>query len=247
MKSKFAIAFAALATISLLAVSAVADGSGRGCMGNQGQRGGSSGPYNAWTLLIDEDTADNFENMTPAEIDALKQEKMQELNNMTLAEIEALKQQKMEERESMTLAELKAEMSSGKAGRFQGGMGPSQRGDNFGSMGGDFRAGMNRQFEVPVFLLMDGISEEDLNNMTLSEIRDLGEQKMQELENMTLSEIEELWQQKVEERNNTTLVDMRAQGANCSGMAGPMMGFADDMGVRLQDRDFGRSAMGPRR
>ncbi|NPV63808.1 MAG: hypothetical protein HPY61_14490 [Methanotrichaceae archaeon] len=247
MKSKYAIAFAALATISLLAVSAMADCTGRGCMGDRGQRDGFAGQCGGWMLLIDDAALEDFQNMTPAEIDTLRQEKQQELDNMTLSEIDALKQQKMQERENMTLAELKAEMSTGKGGRFMGQMGPGPRGDNFGQRGEGFASGLNGDFGMPAFLLMDDVSEEDLNNMTLSEIRDLGQQKLQELENMTLSEIRDLRQQKMQEFRNTTQCDMNCQGANCSGRAGPMTGFAGDMRTGFSGREFGQNGAGPRR
>jgi hypothetical protein len=94
---------------------------------------------------------------------------------------------------------------------------------------------------------MDDVSEEDLNNMTISEIRDLGEQKLQELENMTLSEIRELRQQKMVALRNTTQCDMNCQGANCSGQAGPMTGFADGMRTGFSGGEYGQPGMGPRR
>src|SRR5512143_3394271 len=54
-------------------------------------------------------------------------------------------------------------------------------------------------------LLADDVTEEDLNNMTLAEIKELREQKMQELQNMTPAEIQELRAQKVQEFENMTL------------------------------------------
>jgi len=246
MKNKSAIAFAALAAVSLLAATAVADGSWRG-MGDHGQRGCSAGPNGAWALLIDDATAENWGNMTLAEIEALKQEKMAELDNMTISEIEALRQQKMEVRDNMTLSQLKAKRPLGQADRAQGEMGQCRKGDFLASKGPDFPAGLGSHFGGIPFLLMDDVSEEELNNMTLAEIRNLREQKMAELENMTLSEIQELWQQKMEERNNMTLSELRGQGEFWPGMAGPMMGPSGRMGSDRQNGQPGQYSPGPRR
>jgi len=117
----------ALAVACLLVTPALsaADGKGyaRGCgqfLGdyNTGCHGANTGGYGAGPhgvcmLLIDDATRDNFQNMTLAEIDALKQQKMQELQNMTLAQIDALKQQKMQELGNMTLSELKEQGAYG--------------------------------------------------------------------------------------------------------------------------------------
>ncbi|MCX8206539.1 MAG: hypothetical protein N3G75_01730 [Methanothrix sp.] len=81
-----------------------------------------------------------------------------------------------------------------------------------------------------MWLLMDDITQEELDNMTLAEIRELREQKRAELENMTLAEIRELKEKKLAEMNNTTLAEMRGKGyMECpywpmGGAQGPMEG-----------------------
>ena len=81
------------------------------------------------------------------------------------------------------------------------------------------------------FLLMDDLTEEQLNNMTLGELNELKKEKMAELNNMTLGEIKELQQKKMEERmekmNNTTIGDLKKQG----GMKGNHMGMGPEMGM----------------
>ncbi len=69
-------------------------------------------------------------------------------------------------------------------------------------------------------LLVGDLTEEELNSMTLAEIKDLKEQKMQELQNMTPAEIRELREQKIEQKRqeleNMTISeirDMRQDGA----------------------------------
>lgn len=66
-----------------------------------------------WTLLVDDATRDNLQNMTRAEIDDLRQKKMQELENMTPAEIRDLRDQKMQELQNKTLSELKDQRQIG--------------------------------------------------------------------------------------------------------------------------------------
>ncbi len=61
-------------------------------------------------LLAADLTAEVLQDMTLAEIEALREEKRAELENMTLAEIEALKEERMAEMEEMTIAELKERM-----------------------------------------------------------------------------------------------------------------------------------------
>lgn len=81
-----------------------------------------------------------------------------------------------------------------------------------------------------VWLLMDDITQEDLENMTLAEIRELRESKRAELENMTLAEIRALKEKRLAEMENTTLAEMRGKGyTECpywpmGGAQGPMGG-----------------------
>ena len=67
---------------------------------------------------------------------------------------------------------------------------------------------------APLLLLADDLTVEMLNNMTLNEIRDLQEEKMQEMDNMTLNQIKELKDQKMQERNNMTLNELREEHKN---------------------------------
>jgi hypothetical protein len=104
-----------------------------------------------------------------------------------------------------------------------------------GMMGGDASMcqganGMGHDMIGP-FLLMDDLTEEQLNNMTLGELNELKKEKMAELNNMTLGEIKELQQKKMEERmeklNNTTIGELKEQG----GMRGNHMGMGPEMGM----------------
>jgi hypothetical protein len=79
------------------------------------------------------------------------------------------------------------------------------------------------------FLLMDNLTEEELNNMTLAEIKELEQKKMEELNNMTLAEIEELWQQKRDELDNTTLKELKGGWGHPGRRDGPGMRFGPEM------------------
>jgi hypothetical protein len=62
-----------------------------------------------------------------------------------------------------------------------------------------------------LILLMDDLTVDKLNNMTLSQIRELEQKKIEERNNMTLGQIRELEQKKMEERNNMTLGELREE------------------------------------
>ena len=103
-----------------------------------------------------------------------------------------------------------------------------------GMMGGDAMCqganGMGHDMIGP-FLLMDNLTEEQLNNMTMGELKELKKEKMAELNNMTLGEIKELQQKKMEQQmekiNNTTIGELKKQGV----MKGNHMGFGPEMGM----------------
>ncbi len=68
-------------------------------------------------------------------------------------------------------------------------------------------------------LLMDDITVEKLGNMTLNQIRELQQKKMQDLDNMTLNQIQELSQKKIQVLNNMTLSDLLKEKRNMQAIA----------------------------
>jgi hypothetical protein len=58
-------------------------------------------------LLVTDLMPEDLKGMTLAEIEALREAKIDELNNMTLSEIEALREEKLAEMDNMTLSEIK--------------------------------------------------------------------------------------------------------------------------------------------
>lgn len=59
------------------------------------------------------------------------------------------------------------------------------------------------------FLLMGDLTEEEMQSMTLAELKELREQKMNELQNMTAEEIEALREEKRAEMENMTIAELR--------------------------------------
>ena len=109
--------------------------------------------------------------------------------------------------ERMQMGERDGRMDGpGPMGEFSG------RHDNKGRGSGREADGM--MGHAPLLLLADDLTVEMLNNMTLNEIRELQEDKMQEMENMTLNQIKELKDQKMQERNNMTLNELREEHKN---------------------------------
>lgn len=64
---------------------------------------------------------------------------------------------------------------------------------------------------------MDNLTVDELNNMTLNQIKDLQQKKMQKLGNMTLNQIREMNQKAIQAQNNMTLNELMAKG-NMQGM-----------------------------
>ena len=199
-------------------------------------------------FLLSDLTEEEMENMTLAELKALREEKMEEMENMTLAELEVLRSAKMdarqEERENMTLGELRENCSAKGNGKAQpaGGSCPMSgcadhnnmradqgRGDQamFGGQNmrggqgmdgqnvcGGFGPGMGIDIGGPcLFLLMD-LTEEEMEDMTLAELKVLREEKMEEMEDMTLAELKALRDEKME---NMTIGEMKGM---CGGLGG---------------------------
>jgi hypothetical protein len=228
---KIGFGFAIMALAAFLAAPALADVPQRCSLAESCHGDGLGGPH-GWMLLVDDATRDNFQNMTIAEIEALKEQKSLELLNMTPTQIEDLRQQKMKERDNMTIAELKDAMPKAQGRERLGGKCPAGEGsEKIGpELCQDNRRGIGPGPNMAhPFLLMDNLTEDELKNMTLAEIKELEQKKMEELSNMTLAEIEKLWQQKRNELDNTTLRELKDRRGHPGRMDGPGMGFGPEM------------------
>lgn len=226
MKSLHRTAILALAAICLLAVPALS---------NHWDRGAAGIHHGGWLLLADNITEEELDNMTLAEIRSLKQQEMQELQNMTLSEIQDLREQKRSELENMTLAEIQEKKQDGvPRGQNRGGHNMAGYIGGFGPAAGTELVDGRARCQMGGFaglhggmwmLLVDDATRDDLENMTLAQIDELRQQKMQELENMTLSEIRDLREQKIQEFENMTLAEIKEQRPQMNGHGGPFMGF----------------------
>jgi hypothetical protein len=97
-------------------------------------------------------------------------------------------------------------------------MGGAMCGQNDKSGGCD-KAPQGMAKATPVLLLIDDLTVADLGNMTVNQIKDLSQKKMQELDNMTLAEVKQLQDKKVQERNNLTLNQLKEENKNMRQMA----------------------------
>jgi len=92
-------------------------------------------------------------------------------------------------------------------------------------------------------LLVDDLTEEELGSMTLAEIKDLKDQKMQELQNMTPAEIRELREQKCEqarqELENMTISELRDMRQNRAFKCRNGWGFGPAFEFGFCDRQSG--------
>jgi hypothetical protein len=164
-------------------------------------------------LLMDDLTEEEMQGMTLAELNELRQQKMDEFRNMTAEEIDALREEKWAEMENMTIAELR-----------------EQRQDRFDRpfIGGG------------ACLLVTDLTAEELEGMTLAEIEALKQEKTDELNNMTIAEIDALKEERRAEMENMTIAELKEQMEVCSLLG--LGGFGKDhrMGAQgCQDGQFG--------
>jgi hypothetical protein len=169
-------------------------------LGAQGEKGGCKAHNGAmWTM----------NNLTE-----------KELNNMTLGELRALKQKEMQDLNCTGPGNARNEaFNESKLIQNKGGcMVPGNENAMIGCNGQrrqDFsRDGADRGCRGLEFLLMDNITAETINNMTIGQIHQLQQEKIQELNNMTLAQIKDLRQKKMQARENMTLGELKYENEN---------------------------------
>jgi hypothetical protein len=149
----------------------------------------------------------------------------EQMGNMTLGEIKEMRQKAWGN---------STPCSAGKAGQNCSQMGNREmpygemrgdagknEGNNFRDFDGSRSYGPDRgpdDHGFQLLLRMDNLTVDKLNNMTLNQIKDLQQKKMQELGNMTLNQIRELNQKEMQAQNNLTLNELRAKEGNMPGM-----------------------------
>jgi hypothetical protein len=110
-------------------------------------------------------------------------------------------------------------------------MGGAMCGQNDKSGGCD-KASMGMRGASPIMLLIDDLTVDDLDNMTVNQIKDLSEKKMQEMENMTLNQIKQLQDKKVQERDNMTLNQLKEENKNMRQIAEILEGLGSKRHIK---------------
>ena len=163
----------------------------------------------------------------------------EEMNNMTLGELREMRQRTMDNATCQFKEQKQNQSDDGCPGMERSGCmrNNADRRDNSDQRGvfrGNTRNGHIGQGSL-IFLLMDDLKVDKLNNMTLNQIEDLKQQRMEELNNMTLNQIKELQESKIQEQNNMTLSELRAKNQE-SHQISMIMGFRQTR-AELMHRD----------
>jgi hypothetical protein len=165
----------------------------------------------------------------------------EEMGNMTLGELKDMQRAAWNNTTACTAKEpgqncCQMRMNTNKSiGMGQMGMGDSQKmacpmmdersglmNGMHGQDGNSSRCAMAPQGmrgASPMLLLTDDLTAEDLDNMTVNQIKDLSQKNMQEMDNMTLNQIKQLQEKKVQERDNMTLNQLKEENKNMRQMA----------------------------
>jgi hypothetical protein len=178
----------------------------------------------------------------------------EELNNMTLGELHALGQKQMQDLNFTGLHNaIPSEFNDSKVfqnrtdcmGTACRGMGCRALGEltakrghiNPGRSGLSQRGAAMRGHGLE-FLLMDDIDAEKLNNMTISQINELQQKKIQELRNMTAAQIMDLKQKRMRDRQNITLGELKKRDYGMDKIAGFFMRFGSDLAEFTANEDI---------
>ena len=149
----------------------------------------------------------------------------EQMGNMTLGEIREMRQQAWGNSTACTAGKAGQNCSqmgnhTMAYGKMRGNAGKNEA-NNFRDFDGSrsFRPNYGPDahgFQLP--MRMDNLTADKLNNMTLNQIKDLQQKKMQELGNMTLNQIRERNQKEMQAQNNMTLNELWAKDGNMPGM-----------------------------
>jgi len=205
-KMRYAKTLMALTVACLLVVPAFSMPSERGALN----------AYRGWAFSPADLTEEELVNMTIGELKALKQEQREEqrevCENMTLGELREYRQTQREEREeernNMTLGELRQQRQ--KESRINKGDGMSFNRAKEPIMGPGRAERPAMGLEMLLFSQMD-LTEEDLENMTIGELREYKLELREKFENMTVGELEELRLEQKEKLENMTIGELREE------------------------------------
>jgi len=148
----------------------------------------------------------------------------EELDNMTLGELREMKMEAMNQSQFCPAGDRNcSQYCRGANGQMMG-----RDGSKSGRCQGDGPDdGMDRNMfrGNPAAILMEDLNVEDLSNMTVAQVRDLIQTKMQELDNMTLSQIKQLKLERMQKMENMTLSELKEENGKRQEMAG-ILGLA---------------------
>jgi hypothetical protein len=152
-------------------------------------------------------TEEEMDNMTLGELEQLREDEMEKLNNMTLGELKSLREDNKGERkesiENMTLGEMKELEKVNCEEHDRIGQHEMARGNHKGRC----HSGLG------VLFFMTDLTEEEMDNMTFGELKDLRENEMKNMENMTLGELKDLREEnkveKMDAMENMTLGEFK--------------------------------------
>jgi hypothetical protein len=163
-------------------------------------------------------TPEQMGNMTLGELQEMRQ---QAWNNSTVCPAGKAGQNCSQKGDRMMGRDGRMRDDAGKNGAFSGrDSGESRHGMGNGPMGnGPMGNGLS------LLMQMDNLTVDELNNMTINQIKELQQKKMQELGNMTLNQINELRQKQMQAQNNMTLNELKAKQGNMPGIMPGMGGF----------------------
>lgn len=136
----------------------------------------------------------------------------EEMNNMTLAELRELRQESNQDQCPMNNTQEaqcpmnNAQMGQGPANNAQMNRGPVNNAQM--GQGSANNAQMGRGYG-DISLLMDDLTDEEIQSMTLAEFNELRAEKMSELQNMTAEEIATLREEKMAEMENMTIAELK--------------------------------------
>ncbi len=187
--------------------------------------------YRGWAFSPADLTEEELVNMTIGELKALKQEQREECENMTLGELSEYRQTQREEREeernNMTLGELRQQRQ--KESRINKGDGMNFNRAKEPIMGPSRAERPAMGLEMLLFSQMD-LTEEDLENMTIGELREYRLELMEKFENMTVGELEELRLEEIEKLENMTIGELREERPKgCIWLGHTSHGFDNNM------------------
>ncbi len=152
----------------------------------------------------------------------------EQLDNMTLGQLQEMRQQVWR---NATVGQVKEWRQNRSDDRGRGCIGPEGMrcgAAQNGSFKGRFQNGPAMAWgstRNPLLLMMmDDLSVDTLNNMTLSQIEELQQTKLNELHNMTLNQIRGMLQTKMDAQSNMTLKELRKEDQKLWQIAG-IIGF----------------------